>query len=146
MTLTGEIERLIAALGTSEKDQAAIDAMVLAGLPTKSQEFREGGVTTTYLISEEGGTDFLFEDDALDSVLVRMQPEPPYATYPRPDALIDGLAASADRASVRQLLGDDPEWTGPNADRWNVGAASVHFEFDDDALALITIMRSAPGA
>lgn len=146
MTVTGEIERLIAALGSSEKDQAALDAMVLAGLPTKSQEFRDGGVTTTYLISEEGGTDFLFEDGALDSVLVRMQPEPPYAIYPRPDALIAGLSAGVDRASVRQLMGDDPEWSGPNADRWNVGDASVHFEFDDDALSLITIMRAAPGA
>ena len=146
MTLTGEIERMIAALGSPEKDRAALDAMVLAGLPTKSQEFRDGGVTTTYLISEEGGTDFLFEDGALDSVLVRMQPEPPYAVYPRPEALIDGVHPCADRAAVRQVMGDDPEWSGPNADRWSVGTASVHFEFADDALALVTIMRAAPGA
>ena len=43
-------------------------------------------------------------------------------------------------------MGDDPEWSGPNADRWSVGTASVHFEFADDALALVTIMRAAPGA
>lgn len=146
MKVTGEIERLIAALGSREQEQPALEAMALVGLPTKSQEFRDGGVTTTYLISEEGGTDFLFEDGVLDSVIVRTRPEPPYAAYPRTDALIDGITAASDRAAVREAIGSDPEWTGEAADRYGVGDASVHFEFDGDALALVTIMQSAPGA
>lgn len=74
-------------------------------------------------------------NDVLEMVMVRTQPDSPDATYgryPRPAALIEGLAATATRAEVAAFLGA-PERVGPSFDRYEVNDRYLHFEFDSSS-------------
>ena len=144
MTLTGEITTMLGVLGLPQGDGEALDAMVLVGMPSETKEITDGDSSRLYLTAREAGTDFLFEDRELTSVIIRTQPKAKYGAYPRPDALIDGLPGTATRDDVLALLGE-PEWSGPVADRFLVDGRYAHFEYDpSNRIARITLMMRAP--
>lgn len=71
------------------------------------------------------------------TILVRL------AAYPRPEALVDGLAPSAGADDVVALLGP-PEWSAPRALRYVVDGRYLHLELGDSGLERLTLMLTVP--
>lgn len=133
-TVTGEMAVMLGVLGYRRGDGRVLEAIALVGPKMQVEEFDFDGDKSTYLTFKPAGTDLLFEEDVLVSVMVRTQPDSQDATYglyPRPAALIDGLPPTATRAEVAALLGD-PERVGPSFDRYEVDKRHLHFEFDSN--------------
>jgi hypothetical protein len=133
-TVTGEVALLLDVLGRRQGDSRILEAIALVGPAMEVEEFDFDGEKSTYFIFKPAGTDLLFENNVLVSVMVRTQPDgqdPGYGLYPRPTALIDGLSPTATRAEVTAFLGT-PERTGPNFDRYEVNKRYLHFEFEPD--------------
>ncbi|SDD80683.1 hypothetical protein [Actinokineospora iranica] len=131
-TVTGEMTVLLDVLGRGQGDSRILEAIILVGPRMDVEEFDFDGEKSTYFTFKPAGTDLLFENGVLVSVMVRTQPDSQdetYGRYPRPAALIDGLSPTATRAEVTALLGD-PERVGPNFDRYEVYDRYLHFEFD----------------
>jgi hypothetical protein len=134
-TITGEMAVMLDVLGYRQGDSRILDAIALVGPDMMVEEFDFDGEKSTYFTFKPAGTDLLFENDVLVSVIVRTQPDSQdetYGLYPRPAALVDGLSPTATRAEVTALLGD-PERVGPNFDRYEVNKRYLHFEFDSNS-------------
>ncbi|MFJ8961657.1 hypothetical protein ACIRG5_19925 [Lentzea sp. NPDC102401] len=130
-TVSGEITVLLDVLGHRQGDSRILDAIVLVGPQMEVSEYDFDGEKSTYFVFKEAGTELLFEDDVLASVMVRTQPDSEdetYGVYPRPDELVQGLSATATRDEVTAFLGS-PERSGPSFDRYEVGNRYLHFEF-----------------
>jgi hypothetical protein len=133
-TVTGEMAVMLGVLGYRQGDGRILDAIVLVGPKMEVTKYDFDGDKSTYFTFKPAGTDLLFENDVLVSVMVRTQPDSQDATYgryPRPAALVDGLPATATRAEVAAFLGD-PERVGPSFDRYEVNQRYLHFEFDSN--------------
>jgi len=134
-TVTGEMAVLLDVLGNRKGDSRILEAIVLVGPTMEVEEFDFGGEKSTYYIFKPAGTDLAFENDVLEMVMVRTQPDSQdetYGLYPRPAALVDGLSPTATRAEVTAFLGN-PERVGPNFDRYEVNKHYLHFEFDSNS-------------
>ncbi|MBG6238423.1 hypothetical protein IWX78_001395 [Mycetocola sp. CAN_C7] len=143
-TISGELTTMMNVLGLQPADDRVLDAIDLVGGLSENSVFEEGDLTVLYLTARDAGTDFLFENRTLASVIIRTQPQAKYGAYPRPDALIDGLSGAATRAEVVARFGV-PEWTSATADRFVVDGRYLHVEFDGSGrLVRITLMVSAP--
>jgi hypothetical protein len=130
-TVTGEMAVLLDVLGYGQGDSRILEAIALVGPGMEVEKFDFDGEKSTYFIFKPAGTELLFEDDVLVSVMVRTQSDEQdetYGLYPRPAALICGLPPTATRAEVMSLLGR-PERVGPNFDRYEVNKRHLHFEF-----------------
>jgi hypothetical protein len=130
-TVSGEITVLLDVLGHRQGDSRILEAIVLVGPKMEVSEYDFDGEKSTYFVFKEAGTELLFEDDVLTSVMVRTQPDPEdetYGQYPRPDDLVQGLSATATREEVTAFLGS-PERSGPSFDRYEVNNRYLHFEF-----------------
>lgn len=133
-TVTGEMAVMLNVLGFRQGDSRILEAIALVGPDMEVEEFDFDGEKSTYFTFKRTGTDLLFENDVLVSVMVRTQPDSQdetYGLYPRPAALVDGLSPTATRAEVAALLGN-PERVGPNFDRYEVNTRYLHFEFDSN--------------
>ncbi|MGC7102098.1 hypothetical protein ACPZ19_46140 [Amycolatopsis lurida] len=122
-------------LGYRQGDSRILEAIALVGPDMKVEEFDFDGEKSTYFTFKPAGTDLLFEDDVLMSVMVRTQTDSQdetYGLYPRPAALIDRLSPTATRADVTALLGN-PERVGPNFGRYEINKRYLHFEFDSNS-------------
>ena len=134
VTVTGEMAVMLDVLGLPQGDSRILEAIALVGPGMEIEEFDWGSEKSTYFIFKPAGTDLLFEDGVLASAIVRMQPDaqdPGYGLYPRPEALIDGLAPTATRAEVEDLFGV-PERTGPAFVRYEANERYLHVEFNSD--------------
>lgn len=134
-TISGDLAVMLDVLGRRQGDSRILDAIALVGPDMEVEEFDFDGAKSTYFTFKPAGTDLLFEDDVLASVMVRTRPDDQdetYGLYPRPTALVDGLSATATRAEVTALLGD-PERVGPSFDRYEVNNRYLHFEFDSSS-------------
>ncbi|GAB2679832.1 hypothetical protein GCM10027271_46360 [Saccharopolyspora gloriosae] len=134
MTVTGEVAVMLDVLGYRQGDNRILDAIALVGPNMEVEELDFDGEKSTHFIFKPSGTDFIFEDDVLVSIMIRTQPDSKdetYALYPRPTALVDGLSPTASRTEVTALLGT-PERVGPNFDRYEANGRYLHFEFDSD--------------
>ena len=130
-TVTGEIAVLLDVLGHRQGDSRILEAIVLVGPRMEVVKWDFDGEQSTTYAFKPAGTDLLFENDVLVSVMVRTQPDSQDEThglYPRPAALVDGLSPTATRAEVTACLGS-PERVGPNFDRYEVNNRYLHFEF-----------------
>lgn len=133
-TVTGEAALLLDVLGCRQGDSRILEAVALVGPGMEVEEFDLDSGKSTYFVFKPAGTDLLFENDVLVSVMVRTQPDsqdPGYGRYPRPTALIDGLSPTATRAEVAAFLGT-PERTGRTFDRYEVNKRYLHFAFGPD--------------
>jgi hypothetical protein len=133
-SVTGEMAVMLGVLGYRQGDGRILEAIVLVGPKMEIEKFEFDGDKSTYFVFKPAGTDLLFENDVLVSVMVRTQPDSQdstYGLYPRPAALIAGLSPTATRAEVAALLGD-PERVGPGFDRYEVNQRYLHFEFDSN--------------
>lgn len=131
-TATGEMAVFLDVLGHRQGDSRILEAIALVGPDMEVEEFNFDGKKSTYFTFKPAGTDLLFENNILVSVMVRTQPDsqdPTYGLYPRPAALVDELYPTATRAEITALLGN-PERVGPNFDRYEVNKRYLHFEFD----------------
>ncbi|MDU0293631.1 hypothetical protein [Saccharothrix longispora] len=134
-TVSGDMAVLLDVLGRRQGDSRILDAIALVGPAMEVEEFDFDGDKSTYFTFKPAGTDLLFENDVLTSVMVRTQPDgqdETYGLYPRPAALVDGLSPTATRAEVTALLGT-PERTGPDFDRYEVNGRYLHFEFGSNS-------------
>lgn len=130
-TVSGEIAVLLDVLGHREGDSHVLQAIVLVGPRMEVSEYDFDGEKSKYYVFKDAGTELLFEDGVLASVMVRTQPDPDdetYGQYPRPAALVEGLSATAERSEVTAFLGE-PERSGPSFDRYQVNGRYLHFEF-----------------
>ena len=143
MTITGELATFLAVLGQRQGATPILDAIVLVGPQMETESFDWGDdQVSTYFAFTDAGTDLIFENDVLTSSIIRTQPDPEdesYGVYPRPDALIDGLPMSADRAQVAAMFGS-PERTGPDFDRYQVNGHYLRFGFRGDRIATLSPM------
>ncbi|RKS06676.1 hypothetical protein DFP74_2319 [Nocardiopsis sp. Huas11] len=133
-TVTGEMALLLDVLGRRQGDGRILEAIALLGPGMEVEEFDFDGETSRYYVFRPAGTDLLFENEVLVSAMVRTRPDgrdPGYGGYPRPAALIDGLAPTATRAEAAAFLGT-PERTGPTFDRYEVHGRYLHVEFAPD--------------
>lgn len=143
-TVTGEIAVMLGVLGLRKSDDRILDVVALVGPDMEVEEFdADDGVRSTYFIFTPTGTDMLFKNDFLVSVMIRTQPDiqdDTYGLYPRPGVLVDGLSATARRAEVTAFLGA-PERVGPNFDVYEFNKRCLHFEFDSNSrVARITAL------
>lgn len=130
-TVTGEMAVMLDVLGYRQGDARILDAIALVGPTMEVTKYDFDGEKSTYFLFKPAGTDLVFENDVLEMVMVRTRPDSQDATYglyPRPAALIDGLAPTATRAEVTAFLGN-PERVGPSFDRYAVNNRYLHFEF-----------------
>ncbi|HEX7305390.1 hypothetical protein [Lentzea sp.] len=145
-TVSGEITVLLDVLGHRQGDSRILDAIVLVGPKMEVSEYDFDGEKSTYFVFKDAGTELLFEDDVLASVMVRTQPDPEdetYGQYPRPGALVEGLPATATRGEVTAFLGT-PERTGPSFDRYQANGHYLHFEYgSNDRVARISALLEA---
>ncbi|MEU7524109.1 hypothetical protein AB0A74_00060 [Saccharothrix sp. NPDC042600] len=133
-TITGEMAVMLDVLGNRQGDDRILDAIALVGPRMEVEEFDFDGEKSTYFTFKPAGTELLFEDDVLVSIMVRTQrddQDETYGVYPRPSALVEGLSPTATRAEVAAFLGR-PERVGPNFDRYEVNERYLYFEFDPD--------------
>lgn len=133
-TVTGEMAVMLDVLGYRKGDGRILEAIILVGPKMEVTEHDFDGETSTHYLFKPAGTELVFENDVLEMVMVRTQPDSQDATYglyPRPAALVDGLSATATRAEVAAFLGD-PERVGPSFDRYEVNKRYLHFEFDSN--------------
>lgn len=135
-TVTGEIAVMLDVLGNRQGDSRILEVIVLVGCVKMDVEnFDFDGEKSTHFTFKRAGTELIFENDILVSIMVRTQPndqDEVYGAYPRPATLIDGLSPTATRAEVSALLGN-PEHVGPNFDRYKVIEHYLHFEFDSNS-------------
>lgn len=149
-TVTGEAAVMLGVLGRRKGDDRILDVVALVGPDMEVDEFAsDDGGRTTYFAFPPTGTDLIFKNDLLVSVMVRTQPDlqdESYGLYPRPAALIEGLSGTAGRAEVKAFMGA-PERVGPNFDVYEVNERYLHFEFDsNDRAARITgLLDLIPG-
>ncbi|PRY41498.1 hypothetical protein [Umezawaea tangerina] len=130
-TVSGEVAVFLDALGNRKDNSKILNAIVLVGPRMETVEFDTEGERSVYYLFKPAGTELLFEDDVLVSVLVRTQPDADddtFDVYPRPESLVDGLSATADRSQVTAFLGT-PERAGAGFDRYEVNGRYLHFEF-----------------
>lgn len=133
--VTGEIAVMLDVLGYRQGDDRILEAIVLLGPVMEVEEFDFDGEKSTHFDFKPAGTELVFENDVLEMIMVRTQPDSQdetYGLYPRPAALVDGLSSTASRAEVSAFLGD-PEHVGPNFDRYKVNRRYLHFEFDSNS-------------
>ena len=146
-TVTGEMAVMLDVLGLRRGDDRILKAFVLVGPDMAIEEFDLGNGRSTYGIFEATGTDILFKDDTLSSVIVRTQPEEEdhgYGLYPRPPALIDGLSPTATRGEVAEFFGT-PERVGPNFVRYEVNDHFLHVEFNSNSrIGTLSALLTAP--
>lgn len=134
-TVTGEMAVMLDVLGYHQGDSRILEAIALVGPAMEVEEFDFDGEKSTHFLFKPSGTELAFENDVLEMVMVRTQPDSQdetYGLYPRPAALIDGLSSTASRAEVTAFLGD-PERVGPDFDRYEVNKRYLHFEFDSNS-------------
>lgn len=146
-TVTGEIAVMLEVLGCRRDDDRILEAIILVGPDFEITEHDFDGEKSTHYLFKPNGTEMVFENDVLEMIQVRTQPDsqdPTFGLYPRPAALVDGLSATAGRANVTAFLGD-PERVGPNFDRYQVNKHYLHFEFDSNSrVAKISALLVAP--
>ena len=134
VTVTGEMAVMLGVLGLRQGDSRILDAIALLGPAMEVRELDWGEEKSTYFVFKPSGADLLFEDGVLTAAIVRMRtdPEDPgYQPYPRPTALVDGLAPDATRPDVEGLLGA-PERSGPSFVRYEANERYLHVEFAED--------------
>lgn len=134
VTVTGEMAVMLDVLGLPQGDGRILEAIALVGPGMGIEEFDWGSEKSTYFIFKQSGTDLLFEDGVLASAIMRMQPDaqdPGYGLYPRPAALIDGLAPTATRDDIESFFGV-PERSGPGFVRFEANERYLHVEFDSN--------------
>lgn len=144
-TVRGEMAVLLGVLGMRQGDSRILDAIALVGPTMEVEEFDWEDERSTYFLFRPAGTDLLFENDVLVSVMVRTQPDghdETYGLYPRPTGLVEGLSPTATRAEVAALLGQ-PERTGPDFDRYPVNGHYLRVGFDaaDRAATLSALLE-----
>ncbi|MFC7403983.1 hypothetical protein [Georgenia alba] len=139
---TGEIGTYLAAMGGREGDAAVDRAIALAGGALSANEYNID-VPTKYVASE-GGTEFMFEDGVLHSVLLH-GPGSQDGAYPRPSALIDGLSLDSGREQLEFVLGE-PHRSTPGYVKYKVGDCFVNFTFADDVVKDVQVQRTDVGA
>lgn len=130
-TVTGEMAVMLEVLGCRQGDARILEAIILVGPAMEVAKYDFDGEKSTHFLFKPAGTDLVFENDVLEMVMVRTQPDEQDATYglyPRPAALVDGLPPTATRAEVAAFLGN-PERVGPSFDRYVVNERYLHFEF-----------------
>lgn len=134
-TVTGEMAVMLDVLGHRQGDSRILDAIALVGPTMEVTEHDFDGEKSTHFIFKPAGTELVFENDVLDMVMVRTQPDSQdetFGLYPRPAALVDGLSPTATRAEVTAFLGR-PEREGADFDRYEVNNRYLHFEFDSNS-------------
>jgi len=132
LTINGEMTIQLDALGHRRGDSRILAAIVLVGPRMEISEFTSGEQISRHYLFKPAGTELLFENDILVSVMVRTRPDPDdttYGTYPRPSALIEGLSPTATRAEVMAFLGN-PQRMGRTFYLYDVNQHHLHFEFD----------------
>lgn len=146
-TVTGDMAVMLDVLGHRQGDDRILKAIALVGPTMEVSEHDFDGEKSTHFLFKPAGTEMVFEEDILEMIMIRTQPDDQDTTfglYPRPAALVEGLAATATRADVTALLGD-PERVGPNFDRYEANGRYLHFEFDSNSrVARISALLEAP--
>ncbi|GGH47796.1 hypothetical protein [Microbacterium album] len=143
--LAGDITTFLDALGTPEDSAPFAAAVALVGTELEVDEQPYGVHTARYLISEAGGVEFLVKEGVLSSVFVFLAGDRSHAPYPRPDALIEGVAPGSPRSEIAAVLGE-PVRSQPAYDLFAASGRFVHAEFRDDALVKVTAMLRDPAA
>lgn len=155
ITMTGDVEVFLRALGTPPGDPAFEAAVAQAGSVVVIKDSCD---PPSRCWSFTDGVQFLVEGELLDAVFVRLRPDPSVGgnlVYPRADALIEGISSFPDEREVRGLFGAPESEIPPHPTfqdrmvsgvRYKVCGRSVHFSFDDEGqVELITLMASAVG-
>lgn len=145
-TVTGEMAVMLGVLGRRQGDDRILDAISLVGPTMEVDEDDIDGEKSTYFLFKPAGTEMVFEDDVLEMIMVRTQPDdldPSFGLYPRPAALVEGISPTATRAEVTAFLGA-PERVGPSFDRFEANGRYLHFEYAaNDRIAKISALLEA---
>lgn len=137
MSITGEIQAYLGALGMRPDDQRLPAVLDLPGPTTDTNEEREaGGNVVFHLAARSSGTEFMFSGERLVAVFLGTQPREAWGVHPRPDALIDGLSGTATRDEARALLGE-PVWQSDVADRFAAGPDYLQLQYADDRIQVV---------
>ena len=135
--LTGEIQAYLSALGMPPTDERLTAVLDLPGPTTDTNTEKDAaGIVVFHLAARSSGTEFVFAAEQLVTVFIGVLPREAWGTYPRPDALIDGLTAAASRDEVRAMLGE-PVWQKDDADRFRVERDYLQFQYRDDRIEVI---------
>lgn len=138
-SINGEIQHFIGALGIHPSDEGLEAVLDLPGPTTDTNTESNGGNTIFHLAARGGGTEFMFASEQLVAVFIGTQPRDAWGVYPRPEALMEGLSATATRRESRDLLGE-PVWQSEVADRWLLDDGNyLQFQYHDDRIAVVVV-------
>ena len=144
---SGEIAVFLSALGAREGSLEILEIIGRVGPRMERHEVARGGVSWTYLVFGPHGVTLQLKDGVLVGALVYLVDEEAGGTYPRPDALIDGLVLPASRADVRALLGA-PDRSSQLLDLYRFGDRYLSFDLVDEQVVSVSAMLAdvAPDA
>lgn len=135
--LTGEIQAYLGALGMPPTDERLTAVLDLPGPTTDTNTEKDAaGNVVFHLAARSSGTEFMFAAEQLVTVFIGVLPREAWGIYPRPDALIDGLPATASRDEVRAMFGE-PVWQQDDADRFTVEGDCLQFQYRGDRIEVI---------
>lgn len=133
--ITGEISLFIDAAGTEYGDKVMIDLVDAVGPRLDSHDTDEG--TGKFFVFESGGVDVQYRYETLAGVLIHIANDE-RRSYPRLDALVDGLAFPATRADVLAALGT-PQESLADVDLYTERGRFVMFNYAAEAVKTISI-------
>nr|WP_104306797.1 hypothetical protein [Pseudoclavibacter sp. RFBI5] len=138
MTTRGEITTMLLALGQPLSHESAQAALTLVG-ETVEDAYKEGRASYLMLSAFDDGTVFSLKNGKLDKIVMRIQEESRYGTYPRPASIVEGIDATSDRAAVVSVLGE-PASSRPDWDMFGSGKRRIHVRYRDGLVARITAL------
>ncbi|WP_054953136.1 hypothetical protein [Flaviflexus massiliensis] len=144
--ITGEISIFLEALGQGVFDAGGLGLLGLVGPSYEDELFPEGEM---YREFTNQGVTVLYEGEpesaVATAVFISTIDSDGNGAYLTPNALIDGLElTSTDRITVTSFFGD-PVISGGAFDVFAAGNKFLHFEYDGEALKMITAMSEVPG-
>lgn len=132
--LDGDARTLLQVLGGPDGPAALRAVAATAGIvvPRDVEELRWAGAAL-----RSAGLEVAVRRGVVETVFVRV------ASYPRRDALLDGVALTATLEEVVAVLGR-PEWRGARGLRYVVDGRYLHLEVGDAGIERLTLMLRAP--
>lgn len=142
--VTGVVTELLALLGEPDDEAAADRIHALTGAKAKAP------LRSSTAALRRVGLELARDRHGIQMIMIRLTDRPvgPIArraqpAYPHSSVLIEGLDENSTKPEALELLGT-PEREGPTFLRYVVDGRYLHLGFDDDLLATLTLMVTAP--
>ncbi|GGH47802.1 hypothetical protein [Microbacterium album] len=142
--IAGEISVFLDALGTREGSLEVLNVIGLVGPRYERHRTERGGVEWQYLVFGPNGADLQFREGVLVGALLWIAAPDGGGSYPRPEALFEGLPLPASRGEVVAALGAPTQAEVAHA-LYRLDDRYLDVEFADDRVVSLSVMLRGVG-